>query len=289
MPHAFAASPHGQIAYEPPEPRLTATPLIAIAGGPGADHRYLRIGGGFDRVAGARPVVFYDQRGSGRSSAAAEGETIARFVEDLEALRAALGHGEIDLVGHSFGAYLAMAYAARHGNRVRSLILASAMAPRTGDTVQLLEAIFPDRIAEWRRTRAALPDRYLASVIGLFHTFEFIDPMAHARYAREVAAHEYNIRLNNVLREDMATLDFTEPLAAFAKPALVLHGRFDAVLAPVIAWRLYELLPRARLAMMERSGHMPFIEEPAAFAAAVLGFLSDVDAGKVRCDPQLQP
>jgi proline iminopeptidase len=281
MPHLFATSPNGQIAYEPPALRLATTPLIAIAGGPGADHRYLRIGGGFDRVAGARPVVFYDQRGSGRSKPAAEGETIARFVEDIEALRAAVGATEIDLIGHSFGAYLAMAYAARHAQHVRSLILASAMAPRTDQTVQLLEAIFPDRIEEWRRTRAALPDRYPASVIGLFHTFEFIDPMAHARYARDVADHEYNIRLNNVLREDMATLDFTDALGAFAKPALVLHGRFDAVLAPLIAWRLYKLIPRARLAMLERSGHMPFIEEPAAFAAAVLGFLTDVDAGKV--------
>lgn len=281
MSHLFAISPGGKIAYEPPAVRLAATPLIAIAGGPGADHRYLRVGGGFDRIGGARPLVFYDQRGSGRSSPAAEGETIARFVDDLEAVRAALGAGEVDLIGHSFGAYLAMAYAAKFGRHVRSLILASAMAPRQEDTLQLLEVVFPDRIEEWRRMRAALPAQYRASEIGLFHTMEFIDPAAHARYAGEVADHLYNIRLNNVLRADMATLDVTEGLRAFAKPVFVLHGRFDAVLAPAIAWKLYRLIPRARLAFLERSGHMPFIEEPAAFAAAVLGFLSDVDAGKV--------
>jgi proline iminopeptidase len=281
MSSAFAESAHGRIAYEPPPARLVTTPLIAVAGGPGADHRYLRIGGGFDRVGGARPLVFYDQRGSGRSSPAAEGETIARFVDDVDAVRAALGAEEVDLIGHSFGAYLAMAYAAKFGRHVRSLILASAMAPRQEDTLQLLEAVFPDRIEEWRRMRASLPAQYRASEISLFHTMEFIDPAAHARYAGEVADHVYNIRLNNVLRADMATLDVTEELRVFPKPVLMLHGRFDAVLAPVIAWRLYRLMPRARLAFLERSGHMPFIEEPAAFAAAVFGFLSDVDAGKV--------
>jgi len=40
-------------------------------------------------------------------------------------------------------------------------------------------------------------------------------------------------------------------------------------------------MPKARLAFLERSGHMPFIEEPDAFAAAVLGFLNDVDAGRL--------
>jgi len=196
-------------------------------------------------------------------------------------VRAATGADEIDVIGHSFGAYLAMAYAAQHPARLRSLILASAMAPAPGETLQLLDAIFPDRIEEWRRTRAALPARFPASVISLFHTFEFVDGTAHARYAREVQDHVYNIALNNVLRADMERLDFGGTLRGWTKPALVIHGRFDAVLAPLIGWRLHRLIPKSRMAFLERSGHMPFIEEPEAFAAAVLGFLGDVDAGRV--------
>lgn len=228
-----------------------------------------------------RRLVFYDQRGSGRSSPAAAGETIDRCVADLDAVRGALGAGEIDIVGHSFGAYLAMAYAARHLERLRSLILVSAMASAPGETVQLLDAVFPDRIEEWRRTRAALPARFPASAISLFHTFEFVDASAHARYAREVQEHVYNIELNNVLRADMETLHFSAALRGFRKPALVVHGRFDALLAPSIGWKIYKMMPAARMAFLERSGHMPFIEEPDAFAAAVLGFLNDVDAGRV--------
>lgn len=281
MSHAFATSPGGQVAWYPPPARLAPTPLVAVAGGPGADHRYLSIGGGFDRVGALRRVVFYDQRGSGRSSPAAEGETIDRFVEDLEAVRAAAGADAIDVIGHSFGAYLAMAYAAKHPARLRSLILASAMGPAPGEDLQLLDAIFPDRIEEWRRTRAKLPARFPASVISLFHTFEFVDGAAHARYAREVQEHVYNIALNNILRVDMERLDFTDTLRRWTKPVLVIHGRFDAVLAPSIAWKLHRLIPKSRIAFLERSGHMPFIEEPETFAAVVLGFLGDVDAGRV--------
>lgn len=281
MSQQFAAASDGQIAWYPPPARLAPTPLVAVAGGPGADHRYLRVGGGFDRVGALRRLVFYDQRGSGRSSPAAAGETIGRFADDLEAVRAATGADEIDLIGHSFGAYLAMAYAAKYPARLRSLILVSAMGPAPGETVQLLDALFPDRIEEWRRTRAALPPRFPASVISLFHTFEFVDGAAHARYAREVQDHVYNIELNNVLRADMERLDFRDTLRRWTKPALVVHGRFDAVLAPSVGWKLHRLMPSSRMAFLERSGHMPFIEEPEAFAAAVLAFLGSVDAGRV--------
>ncbi len=281
MSHAFIASSGGQIAWYPPAERLPPTPLIAVAGGPGSDRRYLCVGGGFDRVAAQRRLVYYDQRGSGRSSPAAEGETIDRFVDDLEAVRAATGAEQVDLIGHSFGGYLAMAYAAKHAARLRSLILVSSMGPRPAETVQLLDQVFPDRIDEWRRTRAALPAEFPASVIALFHTMEFVERSAHARYAREVESHVYNIRLNNILRADMEALDFGAALRGFRKPALVVHGRFDAVLAPSIGWNLYRMMPAARMTFLERSGHMPFIEEPDAFAAAVLGFLNDVDDGRV--------
>jgi proline iminopeptidase len=126
--------------------------------------------------------------------------------------------------------------------------------------------------------RAALPPEFPARTIELFHSMEFIDPQALAHYAREVASHLYNIRVNNVLRADMAALDFTPTLASFTKPALVIHGRFDAVLAPSIGWAIHKAIPGSRFRVLEESGHMPFIEQPEAFAEAVVEFLAEVDA-----------
>lgn len=264
--------------YVQPNPPPT-TPLIAIAGGPGADHRYLRIGGAFDAIARDRRLVYYDQRGSGRSSSDGPDVRIADFVEDLDAVRDALGAGSIDLIGHSFGGYLAMAYAAKHGSRVRSLVLVGSQAPKLSETPELLEHIFPDRVESWRDARSALPPRFPARELGPYHAMAFLSPQAHAQYVRAIEPLAYNIRVNDALRRDMERLDFRHDLRAFRMPTLVLHGRWDAVIAPSCGFGIHRLIAGSRFHAFERSGHSPFVEEPEAFARLTLDFLSDVDSG----------
>jgi pimeloyl-ACP methyl ester carboxylesterase len=107
--------PGGKLWYEV---RGTATgrPLIVVNGGPGFDHSYLNWSTVWDRLAKSRRVVMYDQRGMGRSYALAPGaqNTLEEQIADLEALRAHLGADTVDLLGHSYGGYLAMAYTARN-------------------------------------------------------------------------------------------------------------------------------------------------------------------------------
>src|SRR5262249_20604241 len=77
-----------------------------------------------------RPVVLYDQLGSGRSGRPADRTlwTVDRFVDELDAVRKKLGLKRIHLMGHSWGASLAAAYLLRKGTKgVESLILASAL------------------------------------------------------------------------------------------------------------------------------------------------------------------
>src|SRR5262249_59966343 len=95
-----------------------------------------------------RRVVFYDQRGNGRSGAlkANQSCTLADQVADLEALRKQLGAEQIDLLGHSWGGYLVMAYAARHGDHVAHLIIADSAAPKWGDTEFIFKNIFPETV-----------------------------------------------------------------------------------------------------------------------------------------------
>ncbi len=68
-------------------------PLVMVNGGPGFDHTYALCSGAWDELARRRRVVFYDQRGTGRSGALAKDQscTLADQIADLEALRAALG------------------------------------------------------------------------------------------------------------------------------------------------------------------------------------------------------
>src|SRR4029079_10279250 len=68
-------------------------------------------------------------------------------IADLEALRGRLGAQRIDLLGHSWGGYLAMAYAARHPERISHLALVDSAAPKWGDTLFLFKEVFPEGTA----------------------------------------------------------------------------------------------------------------------------------------------
>jgi proline iminopeptidase len=98
------------------------------------------------RIAAGRQVVFYDQRGTGKSQRVAEGaaQTMAAQVGDLDAVRGQLGFDKVDLAGDSYGGLLAMAYVAAHPEHVRRLILSDSAPPAWKDMVHLLPQVFPD-------------------------------------------------------------------------------------------------------------------------------------------------
>ncbi len=117
---AYAAEPNSGQVFNAPGASIycevfgsgSGTPLMVANGGPGFDHTYLHLSSAWEALGKNRPVVFYDQRGNGRSSALKPGQscTLLDQINDLDALRAHLGFAQIDLLGHSWGGYLVMAY-----------------------------------------------------------------------------------------------------------------------------------------------------------------------------------
>src|SRR5947209_15660282 len=98
-------------------------PIIILHGGPDFDHTYLLPD--MDRLADAFHLIYYDQRGRGRSSAQVQPEDVSleSEIDDLDRLREYFQLGSVAVVGHSWGGLLAMAYAIRHPDRVSHLIL----------------------------------------------------------------------------------------------------------------------------------------------------------------------
>ena len=98
-------------------------PIVILHGGPDFDHEYLLPA--FDRLADAFRLVYYDQRGRGRSFSGQDpqGITIATEIDDLDRVVAWTGGGPVVLLGHSWGGLLATEYAIRHPARVSHLIL----------------------------------------------------------------------------------------------------------------------------------------------------------------------
>lgn len=273
---SFAESADGaRIAYyeRPGSPRTV--PLLVVSGGPGTDHRYLHAGGAFDRLAEHRRVIMFDQRATGRSSPAPEEPLIDDWVSDIDAIRRAVGAEQVDLLGHSFGGYLALSYAADYPERVRRMVLVSPASPDPSENVQLLEKMYPERASRWREQRASLPDTFPAETIELFFSMEFADPSWIDAYTDHVRGLRYNVAVNNALRRDMARRELSARVDRIRAPVLILHGRFDAVLAPATSWALHRSLPESRFRVVERSGHMPFAERPDEFLEAVLEFLGE--------------
>jgi proline iminopeptidase len=136
--------------------------VVVLHGGPGAHHDYLLPG--FDALATSRTLVYYDQRGGGRSPVEREVAVGWREqVADLEALRKLWGREALTISGYSWGALLAMLFATTHPDRVTQLALVSP-APSNRDARQRFEARLAERSSspEIRAARQELRNSGLA-------------------------------------------------------------------------------------------------------------------------------
>ena len=98
-------------------------PIIVVHGGPDFDHEYLLPD--MDRLADSFRLVYYDQRGRGRSFSGRPPDDVdlAGEIDDLDAVRQSFGFEAVAVLGHSWGALLAMEYAVRLPRRVSHLVL----------------------------------------------------------------------------------------------------------------------------------------------------------------------
>jgi proline iminopeptidase len=258
-------------------------PLLVVNGGPGFDHTYEHavVPGtvsAWDTLAKKRRVVFYDQRGNGRSGALAPGQTctLADQIDDLDAVRAHLGAETIDLLGHSWGGYLVMAYAARHPEHIRHLVIVDSAAPKWTDTVFLFKDIFPEGVerSDGFSFADALGDKQ-ASEAGLREYFQwlFYAPEKRDAFAAQVTPSVFNKAVNQAIEMDLQRFDLNPELRKFTFPTLVVTGRFDINVAPSVAYKIHKAIPGSKFVVFERSGHLPFFEEPEAFVRALEEFL----------------
>jgi proline iminopeptidase len=256
-----------------------ATPLIIVNGGPGFDHAYTHLGDPvWDRIARTRRVVFYDQRGNGRSSELKPGQscTLADQIADLDALRAQLGTEKLALLGHSWGGYLVMAYAARHPEHLEKLIIVDSAAPKLADTKFMFNDFFPDTVEKQDRFTFAdtLGDKNAtAEGLKLYMTMLFYSPEKRDAALPRLAASDYHKAVNEAIVADLGRFDLNPELPKYRFPTLVVTGRYDINVAPSVAWKIHKAIPGSQFVVFERSGHIPYYEEPEPFAKMLEGFL----------------
>jgi proline iminopeptidase len=254
-------------------------PLIMVNGGPGFDHTYVLCSDAWDNLAKKRRVIFYDQRGNGRSSALTKDQTctLADQIADLDALRAELHAETIDLLGHSWGGYLVMAYAAQHPKRVAHLLIVDSAAPKWSDTEFIFKNVFPEGID--RQGILDFADALGDSVSGKASLNEYLRMLFVSEKKRdEFMAHtdryRYTKSVNEALNADLAKYDMWPVLSTLTMPTAVLTGRYDMNVAPSTAWKIHKGIPGSRWEVFEKSGHLPYFEEPEKFVRVVEDFLA---------------
>jgi proline iminopeptidase len=270
--------PGGKIYYEVTGGG-SGTPLIVLNGGPGFDHRYEHITTAWDQVGKNRKIIFYDQRGNGQSFALKPGQpnTLADQIDDLEALRAHLGFDRVALLGHSWGGYLSMAYAARHPEHIAHLILVDSAAPKWSEIIFLFSQVFPE--ATERRAANAFADELgdkSASDASMREYFSMLFYSVEKRdaFLAAMPVDAFHKEVNRSLNADLGRFDLNPEIRKFRFPVLVVTGRYDMNVAPVVAYRMHQAIPGSRFVVFERSGHIPIFEEPDAFARTLEGFLT---------------
>lgn len=265
------------------------TPLIVLHGGPGNTHAPLK--STLHVLGDERPVIFYDQLGSGNSDRPTDASLwkTERFVEELACIRQALGLSQTHILGHSWGTMLAAAYLLdTRPAGVSSVIFSSPClsAQRWKEDADRLIARLPKEV---QQTIARHEER------GTTDLDEYQEAMKeyYARYVcrleplPEVLAESRRKANKDVYMTmwgpsefcptgNLKTFDYTPKLHQLDIPALFLCGRHDE--ATPEATRYYQsLVPGAEFHVLENSSHMGYLEETAEYVQTVREFLRRAD------------
>ncbi len=258
-------------------------PIVVLHGGPGMDHSYFLPH--MERLAKNYKLIFFDQRASGRSSAPKDssGITLENFVADIEGIRTAFGLEKMNLMAHSWGGLLAMQYALKHGDRLKSLILIGSVSPNSADndaanrTLQsrftrqdsLDRAQVMQSLAFQKRESKALADFFKIVFRSTFHDRKYarqLNLTFQPDYAKKSALLRY-------LGKEMATYDLYPQLAALHVPTLILYGEAESLPSEAMQ-KLNKTIKDSELVILKYCGHFPFIEAPQDFVVNVKSFLN---------------
>jgi proline iminopeptidase len=257
--------------------------LFVLHGGPGLDHTMF--GSYLDALGDRCRLLLVDERGTGRSEPAPPGTwALAHHAADVEAMAGALGLERYTVLGHSYGAFIALQHAVDFPGSPAATIISSGIpdARFLTHVEEQLAAFEPVELREqvqssWAREAHAHTQEEVASLLSDQLPFHFADPrdpriddvragMTDAVYGPDV--------LRAAATEDYGAIAVEDRLADVTHPVLVLAGRHDRTCPVAAAEAMAAGLPDADLVIFEHSGHMTFVEENEAYLAAVRAFLA---------------
>jgi proline iminopeptidase len=278
--------------------------MVLISGGPGTTHNMFHPW--FDHAASFSRVIYYDQRGTGRSDfePGVDGYSVDQAIGDLDRLRVALGLERWIVLGHSYGGFLAQYYALRYPERVAGLVLVGA-SPNMWEyrersrQFSLMPREQLNRILEVRREVSAWSQEaglteLQSTALSIYNAFlngdwkrqHFYRPTPE-EIAR-IALYGWKPDPDGLRSQIGASMDPVDLRGAFVGspiPTLIMEGMLDLTWAGDKAATLHANHPGSELEMLVQAAHSPFMDEPEAFFETleeVVAGLTGVSAAEIE-------
>jgi len=214
-------------------------------------------------LAGQHQVITPDMRGFGLSDLGSGGFSIADLADDLAALLDALDLSAATVGGISMGGYVALAFARRHRDRLKSLILADTKA--AADSPEARQGREAAISLVEKQGVAALLEKQIPRLLSTSAS----DSLRADVRALGAQQAETVIAAIRALRDRP---DRTAELPEIAVPTLVVVGNDDALSPPAEARAMAAAMPNARVVEIPGAGHLSNLENPDSFTAALAGF-----------------
>lgn len=267
------------------------TPIVLINGGPGGTHHYFHPW--FSRAARFARVIYYDQRGCGLSDwePGEEGYSVEQAVQDLDAIRRALGIEKWVVLGYSYGGFLAQYYTINHPETVAGLVLLGASP---GMWVEMQQGRQYNYISDEERTRLREIRNRISELAEEreWNYQEYINVLLYNNFlngdwkrqhfyrpslerASEIALFEWHHDQNfrSQLSSSQYAVDMTGAFDGCPVPTLILEGEWD------LTWNtdkrdiIHGNHPGSEMVVFENAGHGIYDEQPDEFFKVLRRFI----------------
>jgi proline iminopeptidase len=261
-------------------------PLLILHGGPEFDHTYLVPG--MDALSDSCRLIYYDQRGRGRSSGKANDVSMASEIDDIDSVRKHFGLDTVAIIGHSFGGLLAMNYAIAHPDRVSHLILMNSV-PASSNEMERARARRRGMMEPYRAEmeRIASTDEFRKGDLATVSKFYKKHCEAMIKKAEQLDRVDLSLKHftpDGVIRargieNKLAGETFSDPnydlvdrLKNFTGPTLIIHSDYDFI-SDQFMDRIARAMPNVQLVVLKDCGHFAFIEKPEEVKSLITGFV----------------
>ncbi|HVX23891.1 MAG TPA: alpha/beta fold hydrolase [Candidatus Saccharimonadales bacterium] len=252
--------------------------IIFLHGGPGSGcsdgHKQY-----FDPA--RQQIIFFDQRGSGRSTPAGllKANDTDHAVEDINTIANTFGLERFTLVGGSWGSCLALTYAIRYPDRVQRMVLRGLFTGRQSEINYLDQGQFRPYFPEvWEAFANGVPAEFKADPAGYHFTRILGKNQAEAKQSAYAYAHLENALVGLDDRRSLPKYEDFDPTGTIVEchftgnacflpdgyimdhakeltmPIVLVQGRYDSICPPITAYELFQRLPKAQL-LWTTAGH----------------------------------